>query len=92
MPPQQRAWWADAVRNIEPFDSLPVELFERIIADVEDFPIDWDGACEIREALMAERGRIREEFEEALGQVSIVMRCLIGGRYANGRLEYFFLW
>ena len=71
MPPQQRAWWADAVREIAPFDSLPVELFERIIAGVEDFPLGWEGACEVREAWMAERGGFRDEFEEALGQVSL---------------------
>lgn len=70
VPPQRRDWWAKEVRKIDPFACLPIELFDRIIEDVDDFPIGWSQACEMREALMAERGRAREEFQKALGQVS----------------------
>jgi hypothetical protein len=70
VPPQQKAWWADEVRKIEPLDGLPVELFERVMEVVDDFPIGWQEACEIRKALMDERGSARDEFEEALQQVS----------------------
>jgi hypothetical protein len=66
---QRRDWWAEEVRKIDPFAGLPVELFERVIEEVDDFPIGWDEACEMREELMAERGRARDEFEEALAQV-----------------------
>lgn len=69
VPPQRRDWWTEEVRKVDPFAGLPVELFERIIEEVEDFPISWGEACEMREELMAERGRARDEFEEALAQV-----------------------
>ncbi|KAK3654141.1 hypothetical protein LTR56_004195 [Elasticomyces elasticus] len=68
VPPQRRDWWAVQVRAIEPFTSLPVELFDQIIDVVDDFPISWEEACEAREALMAERGRISDEFNEKLAQ------------------------
>ncbi|KAK5715592.1 hypothetical protein LTR15_010237 [Elasticomyces elasticus] len=68
VPPQRRDWWAAEVRHIEPFASLPVELFDQIIDVVDDFPISWEEACETREALMAERGRISDEFNEKLAQ------------------------
>lgn len=70
VPPQQRDWWAEEIRKIEVFAGLPIELFDRIIEEVDDFPIGWDEACNMREALMAERGRAREEFEQALASVS----------------------
>lgn len=69
VPPQRLDWWAVEVRQIKPFDSLPVELFERIVDHVDDFPIHWDAACEVREALMAERGRATDEYNEMLDEV-----------------------
>ncbi|TKA75081.1 hypothetical protein B0A55_05593 [Friedmanniomyces simplex] len=66
--PQRRDWWADEVRRIAPFSSLPVELFDRIVEVVEDFPVGREEACEVREALMAERGRVTEGYDEMLAQ------------------------
>jgi hypothetical protein len=70
VPPQRVDWWADEVRKISPFASLPVELFDRIIDVVDDFPIAWDEALRVREALMGERGKINDEYNEMLSQVS----------------------
>ena len=41
VPPQNRAWWAEEVRKVNPFNTLAPELFERIIQEVEEFPISW---------------------------------------------------
>ncbi|KAK3074200.1 hypothetical protein LTR53_003543 [Teratosphaeriaceae sp. CCFEE 6253] len=71
VPPQRRDWWAAEVRKISPFAELPIELFERIVEVVDDFPISWDEACETREALMAERGRATDQYNDLLEQVSI---------------------
>lgn len=70
VPPQRRDWWAEEVVKVPPFCDLPVELFERIIDNVEDFPMSWEQACEAREALMAERGRVNQEYQEMVAQVS----------------------
>lgn len=66
VPPQRKDWWAKEVQKVERFASLPVELFENIINFVEDFPISWEDALEIRERLMEERGRIADEVNEAM--------------------------
>ena len=71
VPPQRRDWWAEEVRKIKPLANLPVELFDRIIEDVEDFPISWEEACAMREELMAERGRFRDAFDEIQEEVSL---------------------
>lgn len=70
VPPQRLDWWADEVRKADRFSTLPVELFDRIMEEVEDFPISWAKACEDREVLMAERGRITEQYDEAMSEVS----------------------
>ena len=72
VPPQRRDWWADEVRLIEPFASLAQELFDRIIEEVEDFPISWDRALEIREKLMDERGGLNDQINEEMQEVRIV--------------------
>ena len=73
VPPQPRDWWAEEVHKIDPFAELPTELFDKIIEDVDDFPIGWTEACETREALMAERGRVRTEYQEALAKDSSIV-------------------
>lgn len=55
VPPQRLDWWAEEMKKIKPFSGLPVELFDRIMEEVE-FPISWERACEVREALMAGAG------------------------------------
>jgi len=74
VPPQRLDWWAEEVRKIQPFSGLPVELFDRIMEGVEEFPVSWGRACEVREALMAERGRAGDEYNEMLEEVCWCMR------------------
>lgn len=71
VPPQRRDWWAEDVRKIERFDALPRELFDRIIDGVDDFPVDWDEALQIREKLMGERGAMTEELNQKMEHVSL---------------------
>ncbi|EKG09891.1 hypothetical protein MPH_13098 [Macrophomina phaseolina MS6] len=66
VPPQRKDWWAQEVRKVEPFASLPEELFQNIIELVDGFPISWQDALEIREKLMEERGRMTDEVNEAM--------------------------
>ena len=69
VPPQQREWWAEEVRKVERFSALPREIFEKIIKEVQDFPISWESALEIREKLMAERGAMTDEINEQMEEV-----------------------
>jgi len=41
VPPQNRAWWSEEVRKVKPFKMLAPEIFEKIIEEVEEFPISW---------------------------------------------------
>jgi hypothetical protein len=71
VPPQRREWWAEKVREIEQFAVLPREIFDRIIQDVEGFPISWDAAVKIRESLMDERGAMTDEVNDRMDQVRL---------------------
>lgn len=70
VPPQRLDWWAREVRKEQPFAALPLELFDRIMEFVEDFPISWDAACDARELLMEERGRVTDTYDQMLAEVS----------------------
>jgi Protein of unknown function (DUF4246) len=56
VPCQQREWWAEKV-GLEKgsLGELPVELREKVIEQVEEFPILLSEAKELRLELMAER-------------------------------------
>ncbi|OGM51382.1 hypothetical protein ABOM_000381 [Aspergillus bombycis] len=58
VPPQRKDWWTEEVRKVPPFQGLPLELFNMIIDEVRDFPLSWDEAVGVREALMDERGAL----------------------------------
>ncbi|KAF2008441.1 hypothetical protein BU24DRAFT_497902 [Aaosphaeria arxii CBS 175.79] len=60
VPPQRKDWWADEIRNIGRFADLPKEIFDMVIDAVDDFPISWDDADDIRDQLMEERGASSE--------------------------------
>jgi hypothetical protein len=64
VPPQQKEWWQDEVRKVRPLADLPQEIFDKIIADVEGFPLDYKAACEFRDKLMGERGAMNTELSE----------------------------
>ncbi|KAG6909616.1 hypothetical protein DXG01_016398 [Tephrocybe rancida] len=58
VPCQQRDWWGDAIHTDNKESSLstlPAELKEHIIQDVEDYPIGLDEAKSLRLKLMEER-------------------------------------
>ncbi|KAE8136091.1 hypothetical protein BDV38DRAFT_284334 [Aspergillus pseudotamarii] len=69
VPPQRKDWWTEEVRKVPPFRSLPLELFNMIIDEVRDFPLSWEEAVEVRQALMDERGALidytNDEIEES---------------------------
>lgn len=69
VPPQRRDWWAEEVRKMEPFARLSEELFDMIVARVEDWPIGWDDACAVRERLMEERGGMNEDIRGKWNEV-----------------------
>ncbi|KAH8596102.1 hypothetical protein B0O99DRAFT_686151 [Bisporella sp. PMI_857] len=66
VPPQRRDWWAEEVRKVTHFEKLPQEVFDKIIEVVDDFPISWESAVEIRQSLMDERGALTDAFNTAL--------------------------
>ncbi len=56
VPCQQRNWWGrDLISNSSVFAKLPVELREKIVQDVRDFPISMERAKQLREELVTER-------------------------------------
>ncbi|KAK8017786.1 hypothetical protein PG993_014112 [Apiospora rasikravindrae] len=68
VPPQDRRWWAEELRHApgQRLSRLPKELFDEITNGVEDFPISWDQAVDIRARLMDERGAIQASIGEAM--------------------------
>ncbi|KAK2473921.1 hypothetical protein H9L39_13881 [Fusarium oxysporum f. sp. albedinis] len=54
VPPQQKHWWKDKLREAEPLNSLPSEIRDAITQKV-DYPYEIDEARRIREDLVSER-------------------------------------
>lgn len=70
VPPQRRDWWADEVRRGGALSVLPSEILDMTVSMVDDFPISWDQAVDIRERLMGERGRFTNELTDYFESVS----------------------
>jgi hypothetical protein len=70
VPPQRRDWWADEVRKQGALSALPNEIIDMTISMVDDFPISWERAVEIREQLMEERGGFQEDLTSYFEGVS----------------------
>lgn len=72
VPPQDRRWWAEELRQTpgQRLSRLPKELFDEITNNVDDFPISWEQALDIREQLMDERGAIHDSVDETMNWVS----------------------
>ena len=70
VPPQRRDWWGEKLREKRALNKLPPELVEHTINCVDEFPISWEAATEIREKLMAERSDRNEEVTTAMHEVS----------------------
>jgi hypothetical protein len=65
VPPQQREWWSEALCNIGGrLNTLPPELKEHVLNDVEDFPITLTEAKKLREELMQERGAFVDDVNQ----------------------------
>ncbi|KAL2139687.1 hypothetical protein VTI28DRAFT_4857 [Corynascus sepedonium] len=64
VPPQRRDWWAQEVRRDGALRALPNEVVNMVVNEVDDFPISWDQALDIRERLMEERGKFNDRVEE----------------------------
>lgn len=55
VPPQQKDWRAEAIREKSKLGELPMELMQFVVNDVDDFPISLEEAKKVREELMEER-------------------------------------
>lgn len=56
IPCQQRDWWGRTlISSGDVLARLPVELREKVVKHVQDFPISMERAKQLREELMAER-------------------------------------
>ncbi|SPO01965.1 uncharacterized protein DNG_04638 [Cephalotrichum gorgonifer] len=60
VPPQRRDWWAEELRNQGILGALPAELADHTVDLVDEFPISWEKAVEMREKLMGERSIANE--------------------------------
>jgi hypothetical protein len=65
VPPQQKDWWAETLRDTGALSALPTELFEAVIDEVVD-PMDLEEAKELRLELMEERKGLQETFGDDL--------------------------
>ncbi len=71
VPPQRRDWWAELVQTegllrTREGRRLPPELENQTFAMIDDFPISWERALEIREYFMRERMGIDESHDETI--------------------------
>lgn len=89
VPPQQKDWWKDEVRKVGPLAALPLELFDKIIDEVEGFPMGYEEACEVRDKLMAERGSMNEGLNDSFEQVSSAWESLIDARRLSVHRKHF---
>ena len=64
VPPQQKDWWSPEVRASDRFAKLPNELVDKVVEDVEDFPISLEEAKKLRLQLMEERKVYVDEVNE----------------------------
>lgn len=60
VPPQQKDWWSLKIRDSERLATIPKEIVDQIVGDVDDFPISLGEAKELRLKLMEERREYME--------------------------------
>lgn len=70
VPPQRRDWWAEELHKDGAIPKLPGELFNLTMGMVDDFPISWEKAVEIREKLMEERRAYNDNLDNFYNEVS----------------------
>lgn len=61
VPPQQKDWWSPEIRDSARLEQLPKEIMDQVVEDVEDFPISFETAKELKLKLMEERKVYVEE-------------------------------
>lgn len=66
IPCQRRDWWGEVVSS-DPscLARLPIELRDKVIQDVEDFPINLEQAKKLREELMEERKKYVIQYQDS---------------------------
>ncbi|KAG6913482.1 hypothetical protein DXG01_006524 [Tephrocybe rancida] len=66
VPCQQREWWSEAVKEAKgPIGTLPLELQDKVVSSVENFPISLEEAKALRVQLMDERKEYVVEHEQS---------------------------
>ncbi|TFK66457.1 hypothetical protein BDN72DRAFT_145415 [Pluteus cervinus] len=74
VPCQRRDWWKETLRD-GGLSQLPVELQDRVVDQVVEFPIDLQEAKELREKLMEERKNFVVEHQDALAKDYTISLC-----------------
>ena len=65
--PQRRDWWAEEVRRkIARLWRLPMEIWDRIVDSVEDYPVGFEEGKAIRQEFMAERAEYQKNHTEEM--------------------------
>jgi len=64
VPPQQKDWWADLIREEGGLALLHKDLYDSMMNSIDDFPLSWEQAVEYRAKLMEERSDGQKEFSE----------------------------
>ncbi|KXN80705.1 hypothetical protein AN958_08286 [Leucoagaricus sp. SymC.cos] len=76
VPCQRRDWWGEAVvSDTRALARLPVELRDKVVHEVEEFPIDLDQARQLRENLMEERKEYVIGYQDAAFKSATISLC-----------------
>lgn len=70
VPPQQKDWWSPKIRDSERLTTLPNEIVDHIMEDVEEFPISLEEAKKLRLKLIAERKAYVEDVNEEMNNAT----------------------
>lgn len=70
VPPQRKDWWAEELHKGGVLREFPAELAQHTVDLVDEFPISFEKAVEMRETLMDERSHGNSEITEKMMDVS----------------------
>lgn len=76
VPPQQRDWWADELRNIKPLSRLPQEMRDAIVEFSDGFPLSKEQGKKERENLIDEHSEVSRNYESIIGEASLFLPML----------------